>query len=76
VIAVEPGESAVLSGGSPGAHDIEGIGIGYEPPLWDSDIVDEVISVSTQDAKEMAGSWRAGKASSPAHLLAATCAPL
>jgi cysteine synthase A len=54
VIAVEPGESAVLSGGEPGAHDIEGIGIGYKPPLWDENIVDEVIAVSTSDAKEMA----------------------
>lgn len=53
-VAVEPGESAVLSGGEPGAHDIEGIGIGYKPPLWDESIVDEVIPVSTKDAKEMA----------------------
>lgn len=54
VIAVEPGESAVLSGGKPGAHDIEGIGIGYKPPLWDENIVDEVISVDTSIAKETA----------------------
>ena len=54
IIAVEPGESAVLSGGKPGAHDIEGIGIGYRPPLWDEIIVDEVIAISTADAKDMA----------------------
>jgi cysteine synthase A len=54
IFAVEPSESAVLSGGKPGAHDIEGIGIGYTPPLWDASIVDEVLSVSTADAKEMA----------------------
>jgi len=54
IIAVEPGESAVLSGGKPGAHDIEGIGIGYRPPLWDASIVDEVIAISTEDAKDMA----------------------
>jgi len=54
IIAVEPGESAVLSGGQPGAHDIEGIGIGYAPPLWDASLVDEVISVSTAEAKSMA----------------------
>jgi cysteine synthase A len=54
IIAVEPAESNVLSGGRPGAHDIEGIGIGYRPPLWDTSIVDEVIAVSTADAKEMA----------------------
>jgi len=54
IIAVEPGESAVLLGGKPGAHDIEGIGIGSTPPLWDPDLVDEVIAVSTADAKDTA----------------------
>ena len=54
IIAVEPGESAVLSGGPTGAHKIDGIGIGYIPPLWDPDIVDEVIPVSTPDANAMA----------------------
>jgi cysteine synthase A len=54
IIAVEPAESNVLSGGHPGAHDIEGIGIGYRPPLWDESVIDEVLSVSTVDAKEMA----------------------
>ena len=51
---VEPGESAVLSGGSPGPHKIEGVGIGYTPPLWDPSVVDEIIPVPTADAKEMA----------------------
>lgn len=54
VIAVEPGESAVLSGGQAGAHKIEGIGIGYAPPLWDASVVDEIIPVSTADAEAMA----------------------
>lgn len=54
IIAVEPAESAVLSGGKPGPHKIEGIGIGYTPPLWDPALVDEVLPVSTLDAKEMA----------------------
>ena len=54
IIAVEPGESSVLSGGKPGAHDIEGIGIGYTPPLWDPNLVDEVLAVKTADAKNMA----------------------
>ncbi len=54
MIAVEPGESPVLSGGKPGPHKIEGVGIGYLPPLWDSTLVDEVIPVKTEDAKEMA----------------------
>jgi len=44
----------VLSGGPPGAHKIEGIGIGYPPPMWDPTIVDEIIPVSTADAEAMA----------------------
>ncbi len=54
IIAVEPAESAVLSGGQPGAHKIEGIGIGFVPPLWDPSLVDEIIPVSTSDAEAMA----------------------
>ncbi|MBI3790242.1 MAG: cysteine synthase family protein [Gemmatimonadetes bacterium] len=54
VVAVEPAESAVLSGGAPGAHLIEGIGIGYAPPLWRPDAVDEVMAVPTADAQAMA----------------------
>lgn len=54
IIAVEPEESSVLSGGKSGAHDIEGIGVGYTPPLWEPSLVDEVLSVKTADAKETA----------------------
>jgi len=54
IVAVEPGESAVLSGGQAGAHKIEGIGIGYAPPLWDSSLVDEIVPVPTADAEAMA----------------------
>jgi cysteine synthase len=54
MVAVEPAESAVLSGGQPGPHKIEGVGIGYTPPLWVPSLFDEVIPVSTGDAKEMA----------------------
>jgi cysteine synthase A len=54
IVAVEPEESSVLLGGQPGAHDIEGIGIGYRPPLWEPGLVDEIIAVSTADAKDMA----------------------
>jgi cysteine synthase A len=50
---VEPAESAVLAGGEPGPHKIEGVGIGYTPPLWEPALVDEIVSVSTEDAKEM-----------------------
>jgi cysteine synthase A len=54
IVVVEPGESSVLLGGQPGPHKIEGVGIGYTPPLWDPTIVDEIIAVKTDDAKEMA----------------------
>lgn len=54
VIAVEPAESPVLSGGQPGPHRIEGVGIGYVPPLWDPAAVDGVEAVSTVEAKAMA----------------------
>ncbi len=51
---VEPAESPVLSGGEPGLHKIEGVGIGYTPPLWDPSVVDEIIPVPTEEAKAMA----------------------
>ena len=54
VVAVEPAESPVLSGGKPGPHKIEGVGIGYTPPLWEPSLVDEVSAVATDDAKAMA----------------------
>ncbi len=54
VVAVEPAESAVLQGGTPGPHKIEGIGIGYVPPLWDPSVVDGLESVATDEAKAMA----------------------
>lgn len=54
IVAVEPAESAVLGGGQPGPHKIEGVGIGYTPPLWDPSLVDDVLPVATADAKEMA----------------------
>ena len=54
IVAVEPAESAVLSGGAPGSHRIEGIGIGFIPPLWRPELVNEIQSVSTEDAQAMA----------------------
>jgi cysteine synthase len=54
IVAVEPGESPVLSGGKPGAHKIEGIGIGYAPPMWDRTLVDDIIPVPTAEAEAMA----------------------
>ncbi len=53
IVAVEPSESAVLSGGAPGAHKIEGVGPGFVPPCWKSDMADEITQVSTEAAKEM-----------------------
>jgi cysteine synthase A len=54
VLAVEPEESQVLGGKAPGSHRIEGIGIGFVPPLWRRDEVDEIVGVSTHDANAMA----------------------
>jgi cysteine synthase A len=53
IIAVEPAESAVLSGSKPGKHGIKGIGEGFIPPLIDPEIIDEVIAVSTKKARQM-----------------------
>jgi cysteine synthase A len=53
-VAVEPGESAVLSGGSPGTHHIEGGGVGYRPPQLGRDDVDEVVAVPEAAAFAMA----------------------
>jgi cysteine synthase A len=54
VVAVEPAESAVLGGGRPGGHAIEGIGIGRLPPLWKPSVADEVVPISSADAQAMA----------------------
>jgi cysteine synthase A len=54
VVAVEPAESSVLLGGRAGPHKIEGVGIGYTPPLWEPALVDEIVPVGTDDAKAMA----------------------
>ena len=54
VVAIEPAGSPVLSGGEPGAHKIKGIGIGFIPPLWKASMADEIMLVSTEEAKSMA----------------------
>lgn len=54
VTAMEPAESPVLAGGAPGSHGIEGIGIGFVPPLWHPEEVDEIVAVSTAESRAMA----------------------
>ena len=54
VTAVEPSTSAVISGGAPGPHRIEGIGIGRLVPHWSPSLADHVEAVSTEDAEAMA----------------------
>lgn len=55
VYAVEPKSSAVLSGGSPGLHGIQGLGAGFIPKVLDRSQIDEVIAVSDLDAERMTG---------------------
>jgi cysteine synthase len=53
IVAVEPAESPVLSGGRPGAHKIDGIGAGFVVPLWQDGIADQIEKVSTEEAVAM-----------------------
>jgi cysteine synthase A len=53
IVAVEPSESAVLSGGPPGSHKIDGIGAGFVVPLWQEGIADQIEQISTEDAVAM-----------------------
>ena len=53
VVAVEPAGSAVLSGRPPGAHRIQGIGAGFVPSVLERDLIDEVITVSDEDAMDV-----------------------
>jgi cysteine synthase A len=53
IVAVEPAESAVLSGGPPGSHKIDGIGAGFVVPLWQEGTADQIEQVSTEEAVAM-----------------------
>jgi cysteine synthase len=59
VIAVEPRSSAVLSGGRPGPHRIQGIGAGFVPPVLNRELIDEIVPVSDDDAIQAA--WRVAR---------------
>jgi len=54
VVAVEPEDSAILSGGKPGSHKIQGIGAGFVPDILDCEIIDEIIKVKNDDAMKTA----------------------
>jgi cysteine synthase A len=54
IVAVEPAESPVLSGGKTGGHKIDGVGAGFVVPLWQKEMADQIELVSTQEANDMA----------------------
>ncbi|MGL4990163.1 MAG: cysteine synthase A [Sarcina sp.] len=57
IIAVEPSDSNVLSGGNAGPHKIQGIGAGFVPKIYDENLVDEIITVTNEESFEMARAY-------------------
>ncbi len=54
IVALEPAATAVISGGNAGTHDVEGIGIGFVPPLLDGALYDEARGIDEEEARRMA----------------------
>jgi len=52
VVAVEPSASPVLSGGQPGPHPLQGLGAGFIPKILDTSLIDEVITITKEEAYE------------------------
>ena len=69
IVAVEPRGSAVLSGGAPGPHRIQGIGAGFVPSVLNRELLDEVIAVSDDDAIHTAWDLRAARRPAGRYLL-------
>jgi len=73
IVAVEPDESAVLSGGAPGPHGIQGLADGFVPALVNLDEIDQVVRIPTQDAIDAAANRRRGRVARW-HLVRRQCA--
>ena len=68
IVAVEPAGSPVLSGGKPGPHRIQGIGAGFVPEILNRDVIDEIVTVTDEDAIETARALASARGSLGRHL--------
>ena len=69
IVAVEPADSPVLSGGKPGPHKIQGIGAGFVPAVLDTGLIDEIIQVTNDEAFAMARRLPRGRGPAGRHQL-------